>query len=101
MKHWGVKQKVMMLGILPASVIAIMLSFIFISIQYNNLEQSLEQRGKLISAQLAQSAEYGVFSANTQILSSLIQNVREATSVDYILVRDPLSILAHNLLFNL
>lgn len=88
MNRWGIKRKVLMLGLLPALLISILLSLVFIISQYNDLEKLLEDRGTIITNQLAQASEFGVYSGNTDLLQSLIQNVQAESGAVYIAVND-------------
>jgi len=88
MKRWGIKRKLVMLGLLPAGLLALMLGAAFISAQYSDLEKALEERGTIITNQLAQASEYGVFSGNVQFLRALTGNVLIESGVEYIAVFD-------------
>ncbi|NOY67670.1 MAG: response regulator [Gammaproteobacteria bacterium] len=94
MSSWGIKRKVLMLGLLPAFLIALLLSLFFIQAQYTDLEKSLEERGSIITKQLAQASEFGVFSGNTDILQLLIQSAKVEEDVVYISVNDKAHVLA-------
>jgi len=88
MNQWGIKRKVFMLGLLPALLTALLLSMVFMYTQYHDLGKSLENRGAVITNQLAQISEFGVYSGNTDLLQLLIQNVKSESDVVYISVND-------------
>ncbi len=73
MKNLGIKSRVILLGTIPALLFAMILAGYAISNIFGVLNQSLNDRGRIIAAQLAPAAEYGVISANTQILQRLVQ----------------------------
>ena len=73
MKNLGIKTRVIILGTIPALLFAMILAGYAISNVFGVLNQSLSDRGRIIAAQLAPAAEYGVISANKQILQGLAQ----------------------------
>ncbi len=62
MKNLGIKSRVIFLGTIPALLFAIILVGYAITNIFGVLDQSLEDRGKVIASQLAPAAEYGVIS---------------------------------------
>ena len=73
MKNLGIKSRVILLGTIPAVLFAIILAGFAISKVFALLNDSLHDRGRIIAAQLAPAAEYGVISGNTQVLQKLAQ----------------------------
>lgn len=73
MKNLGIKSRVIFLGTIPALLFAIILVGYAITNIFRVLDQSLEDRGKVIASQLAPAAEYGVISGNSQVLQRLVQ----------------------------
>ncbi len=73
MKNLGIKSRVIFLGTIPALLFAMILAGYAILNVFGVLNQSLRDRGRIIAAQLAPAAEYGVISGNTQILQRLAQ----------------------------
>jgi diguanylate cyclase (GGDEF)-like protein len=73
MKNLGIKTRVIFLGTIPALLFAMILAGYAISNVFGVLNQSLTDRGRIIAAQLAPAAEYGVISGNKQILQRLVQ----------------------------
>ena len=63
------------MGTIPALLFAIILVGYAITNIFSVLDQSLEDRGKVIASQLAPAAEYGVISGNGQVLQRLVQQV--------------------------
>lgn len=72
-KNLGIKSRVIFLGTIPALLFAIILVGYVISNIFGILNQSLQERGRVIASQLAPAAEYGVISGNTQVLQRLVQ----------------------------
>ncbi len=88
MKNWGIKSRVILISLLPASLIAVMLGLYLMNVQIRELENSVHERGRAIARQLAPACEYGVFSGNRAILESLARaalyeaDVRSVTIAD-------------------
>ena len=75
MKFTGIRSHLLLLGIIPAFILSSALAFYFIDNQIRNLEISLQERGDLITRQLASASVYGVFSGNNQVLQELVNTV--------------------------
>lgn len=71
----GIKSRVILLGTIPAMLFAIILGGYAISNVFGVLNQSLNERGRIIVSHLAPVTEYGVISGNRQILQKLVQQV--------------------------
>lgn len=88
MKHWGIGARVMLVALLPASVLAVVMLAYFTSARLSEIEQVHIERGKAFARQLAVASEFGVFSANREILQLLANaaskeaDVRGVTIVD-------------------
>ncbi len=67
----SINARILLAALLPAIGIVILLSTYFVRSQLIHLDQALDQRGQVIASQLAQAAEYGVFSGNNTILVNL------------------------------
>lgn len=77
-KNLGIKSRVILLGTIPGLVFAIILVSYSVSHIFSILNQSLQDRGRIIVSQLSPAAEYGVISGNTQVLQQLVQQVLSA-----------------------
>ncbi len=77
-KNLGIKSRVILLGTIPGLVFAIILASYAVSHVFGVLNQSLQDRGRIIASQLSPAAEYGVISGNTQVLQKLVQQVLSA-----------------------
>jgi diguanylate cyclase (GGDEF)-like protein len=73
MKNLGIKSRVVLLGTMPAVLFAMILAGYAISKVFTVLNDSLQDRGRIIASQLAPAAEYGVISGNALILQKLAQ----------------------------
>jgi len=88
MRHWGIRKKVLVVTLIPTLLTALLLGMFFTFSWVNNIESVLKDRGESLSRQLSAGSEYGLFTANRSLLSSLSnalleeQDVRSVTFFD-------------------
>lgn len=73
MRDWDIKKRVLFLALLPTVVITLVISIYFNVNRITLLEESMYEKGKIITNHLAPASEYGVFSGNMDILSNIIE----------------------------
>lgn len=88
LEEWGIKNRVLIVALLPTMIIAIILGVYFTSARITDLEQSLKDHGTALSLQLASSSEYGVFASNKKLLSKILENAAEDPDVLAITIYD-------------
>ncbi len=71
MKNFGIKGRVILLGTLPAVLFAVILAGYAISNVFRILNESQQDRGRIVASQLAPAMEYGVISGNQNMLQKL------------------------------
>jgi len=71
MRRWGIRKKVLVVTLVPTLVTTLLLGLFFTHSWINNIESLLHDRGESLSRQLAAGSEYGLFTANRSLLSSL------------------------------
>lgn len=71
----GIKSRVLFLAIIPAMMIAILLTTYSIQNSISVMNTALHERGRVIASQLAPASEYGVVAGNYTILQPLVQQV--------------------------
>ncbi|HWT53382.1 MAG TPA: diguanylate cyclase [Rhodocyclaceae bacterium] len=71
MKGLGFRNHMLMLALLPAILVATLLSVIYVSWNFHEVEVALKERGRAIAKQLGTAAEYGIFSGSREILRAL------------------------------
>jgi signal transduction histidine kinase/CheY-like chemotaxis protein len=99
------RTRVLLAAALPAVLIAVVLAVIFSVRQFGSLEDALAARGRAEARQLADAADFGIFSGNRQLLDRLVRNMSQgdaditaATIVDdrgTTLARSGISVLPH------
>ncbi|WP_100639999.1 ATP-binding protein [Marinobacter salexigens] len=81
MRRWGIRKKVLVVTLVPTLITTLMLGLFFTYSWVNNIESLLEDRGESLSRQLAAGSEYGLFTANRSLLSSLSNALLEEQDV--------------------
>ena len=88
MRRWGIRKKVLVVTLVPTLVTTVLLGLFFTWSWVQNINQLLDDRGDSLSRQLSAAAEYGMFTSNRSLLSSLSnalleeQDVRSITFYD-------------------
>ncbi|SHK75350.1 two-component system, NarL family, sensor histidine kinase BarA [Marinobacter antarcticus] len=88
MRRWGIRKKVLVVTLVPTLITTLMLGLFFTHSWVTNIESLLRDRGESLSRQLAAGSEYGLFTANRGLLTSLSnalleeQDVRSITFFD-------------------
>ncbi|KAA1171994.1 response regulator [Marinobacter salinexigens] len=88
MRRWGIRKKVLVVTLVPTLMTTLLLGMFFTYSWVNNIESLLRDRGESLSRQLSAASEYGLFTANRSLLSSLSnalleeQDVRSITFFD-------------------
>jgi len=86
-----IRTRVLVLAILPALVIAVMLTAHATKQSLSELDNGLHERGRTIALQLAAAAEYGVVSGNAGILRALVQQtMNQGNDMQSVMVVDKL-----------
>ncbi|MBW4935793.1 ATP-binding protein [Marinobacter sp. F4206] len=81
MRRWGIRKKVLVVTLIPTLLTTLMLGMFFTYSWVNNIESLLKDRGESLSRQLAAGSEYGLFTANRSLLSSLSNALLEEQDV--------------------
>lgn len=68
------RKRMLLVALLPATLVAVLLTAVFLFHAIDNLEQGLRTRGAAISRQMATAAEYGIFSGQRVGLSLLAES---------------------------
>ena len=98
MKHWGIRQQVLILTLLPALLIALALTVYFTFSQINYFTNTLNLHGKTIASQMSPAAEYAVFSGN---INSLTRILKHALMTDENVIKITISNENHDVLLSL
>ena len=74
MKHWGIRQQILILTLLPALIIALALTVYFTVSQIKYFTNTLNLHGNTIASQMSPAAEYAVFSGNINSLRRILKH---------------------------
>ncbi len=74
MRQWGIRRQVLILTLLPALLIALVLTVYFTLSQLNYISNALERHGRTIASQMSLAAEYAVFSGNIDSLRNILNH---------------------------
>lgn len=88
MKKLGITQYVQMLTLTPLLIMATGMGTYFLLSRFADLDDNLQDRGRLIARQLASSSEYGVFAHNRAFLQNIVQGVLEQPDVRGVMIFD-------------
>jgi two-component system sensor histidine kinase BarA len=81
MRRWGIRKKVLVVTLVPTLLTTLILGIFFTYSWVHNIESLLEDRGESLSRQLAAGSEYGLFTTNRSLLSSLSNALLEERDV--------------------
>lgn len=90
MTPFSIKQRVLLLAILPITIISIIFFIFFINKQINDININLSNKGNSIAKHLASASEYAIFSGNLTLLSPLLKSALEEEGVVSITVTNQL-----------
>ncbi len=87
-RRWGIRQKVLLVALLPTMIITVLLGLFFTHSWVSNISQLLNERGHSLSRQLASASEYGMFTGNRNLLFSLASAMLDEPDVRSITLYD-------------
>ncbi len=71
----SINKQIIIIAVLPALVVASILSTHYIWDQFDFISDSLNKNGTLIAKQLSPAAEYAVYSGNTELIEPLVATI--------------------------
>ena len=87
--HWSMRNRALMLGLLPAFIMFTLLISLFIWQRINDAKVEVATVGKVLSSQLTASIEYPVISGNSNLLEPLVDNAMTVPSVMRVSITAP------------
>ena len=88
MNNLSVKGRAFLLAFIPMLFITSVLSIYFISGQLSDIDNEINEQGKMITRHLAHASEYGVFSGSHENLTTLLQLSKDEEDVESIIITD-------------
>jgi len=95
MRRFGIRGQITALTLIPLLVIVVSMETYFLQDRFSDLDNDLQEHGKLLARQLAGSAEYGVFSNNQTFLQGIADYTLMQTDVRSIAIVDSNSQVLH------
>jgi signal transduction histidine kinase len=89
LSHWSMRNRALMLGLLPAFIMFTLLITLFVWQRINDAKIEVATVGQVLSSQLAASIEYPVISGNFSLLEPLVENAITAPSVVRVSITTP------------
>lgn len=83
-----IRTRVLLVALIPAALIALLLTVFFINARLDDLDEALRHRGRSVAQQLAAAADYGVFSGNRDALAILVDAVRRQSGAQAVVIAD-------------
>ena len=77
----GIRQRVLIITVLPLLMITIILGGYFINTQLDDAHSTMVEKGQTLSRLMASTAEFGLITGNKDILSSLIRSATKPIEV--------------------
>ncbi len=87
-----IKIRTLMLGILPAAIMALTLTGYIITAQLKSINLTFEEQGQAVARQAAAVSIYGLFSGEKELLETVLQSILEYNDVTAIRVTDPVGL---------
>lgn len=84
----SIKARVLLLAVIPTTAASIIFFSYFVTKQNSDIESSLTEKGNDIALQLAHASEYGIFSGNLSLLTSLVDSAYKESNVASITITD-------------
>lgn len=95
MRRFGIRGQITALTLIPLLVVVVSMESYFLGDRFADLDNDLQEHGKLLARQLAGSAEYGVFSNNQTFLESITDYTLTQADVQSIAIVDSGSRILH------
>ncbi len=84
----GISKQIIIIAVLPALIVASILSTYYVTAQYDYLSASLSENGTLVAKQLSPVAEYAVYSGNTDFIRPLVNTIIQSDAILRIQILD-------------
>ena len=96
MNHWSIRNRILLMALLPGVMVSLVLGMFFIAGRASDLSDLLEERALAMAKQLAPTCEYGVMTGNSGILQNIANNMLEERDVRAVNLFDQeMNLLAH------
>lgn len=87
-KNWGIRDRMLLLALLPPALIAMIIGFYLINIRIQDLNQAHLDRGQAMAQQFAPVAEHSINSGNRDLLFHIMNAMLADRAVLAVQIRD-------------
>ncbi|PHM20994.1 MAG: hybrid sensor histidine kinase/response regulator [Curvibacter sp. PD_MW3] len=88
MKFFDIRDRVLMAALLPVTLMAFLLSAVFLLGRVGDLDEAHGQRARSLARQVASASEYGIFSGNTSSLQAVAAGALREPDVRSVVIQD-------------
>lgn len=86
MRYFDIRDRMLLAAVLPVTLIAVLLSTVFLAGRYADLDEAHQQRSRSLARQLASASEYGLFSANTVSLQAIASGAMRESDIRSVVI---------------
>ncbi len=83
-----IRARMVLAAVLPVTLVTVVLSAVFLTGRYDDLDEAHQQWTRTLARQLASASEYGLFSANLENLQTLTAGALQESGVRMVLILD-------------
>ncbi|MGH8293169.1 MAG: ATP-binding protein [Gammaproteobacteria bacterium] len=87
-RNWSIRNRVLLLALLPTISLGVILGGYFIRSRVHDLTASRAAFGDTVARQLASSSLYGLLTHDPQVLQTLAQSVARGQGIDSVIITD-------------
>ena len=88
MKVISIRNRMLLAAVLPVVLVGMLLAAVFLLARVDDISQAHSQRARSLARQLATSSEYGLFSANTSHLQTIVSGALREADVRSVAILD-------------
>ena len=88
MKMGDIRSRMLLAGLLPVTLLAVLLAVVFLASRFGDLSDAHSQRARSLARQLATSSEYGLFSDNITHLQTIANGALRESAVRSVAIVD-------------
>lgn len=81
---FDIRTRMMLAALLPLALVAILLVSVLLLLRFDDLQESYEQRNRVVAKNLALASEFGLFTANRRQLQALAQGALDEADLRWI-----------------
>jgi signal transduction histidine kinase/ActR/RegA family two-component response regulator len=88
MKLGDIRNRLLLAALLPVLLVVLLLTAVFLTTQVRDINEAHEQQTRFLARQVAGASEYGLFSANTAYLQTIVSGAMRQLEVRTVAILD-------------